>query len=105
MTYKVLQQPGLRRMIEGMARGWESKSIEAQQEDASRQKTSEKPRLTREETALAQEIASVRLSLSRVLQQLGLTQNLRHREILERAKTELERKLEELGQRSVHQTK
>jgi hypothetical protein len=87
-------------MIRAMARGWESKSIEAQQEDASRENILKKPRLTREETARAREIASVRLSLSRVLQELALTRTPRHQEILQRAKTELERKLEELTQQS-----
>jgi hypothetical protein len=80
-----------------MARGWESKSIEAQQQDASRDKTSEKPRLTQEETAIAREAASLRLSLSRVVEQLGHTQNSRHREMLERAKADLERKVESLS--------
>jgi hypothetical protein len=80
-----------------MARGWESKSIEAQQEDASRDKASEKPRLTMAETAIAREAASLRLSLSRVVEQLGHTQNSRHREMLERAKADLERKIESLS--------
>jgi hypothetical protein len=80
-----------------MARGWESKSIEGQQEDASRDKASEKPRLTREETAIAREIASLRLSLSQVEEQLSRTQNSRHREMLAHAKADLERKIESLN--------
>jgi hypothetical protein len=83
---------------ENMARGWESKSIEAQQEDASRQEASEKPRLTREETALARELAGLRLSLSQVAEQLGRSRNAGHREVLERAKRDLEGKIASMSE-------
>jgi hypothetical protein len=79
-----------------MARGWESKSVEAQQEDASRRTTPEKPRLTREEANRLRQKESLRLSLQRVMQELEQSQNARHRAMLEQAQTDLQRKIEEL---------
>jgi len=80
-----------------MARGWESKSVEAQQEDAAGRKASEKPRLTREEAARHREKESLRLSLQRISHELDLSQNPRHRAMLESARADLERKIGELG--------
>ncbi len=83
-----------------MARGWESKSVEAQQEDAAQSKTSGKPLLTREEAHQARELTSLHLSLKRVIEQLSAGPNPRHRTILELAKNDLERKIETLDAKS-----
>jgi molecular chaperone DnaK (HSP70) len=80
-----------------MARGWESKSIEAQQEDAASRQSSDKPRLTREEADRLREKERLQLSLRNVIEQLNNSQNSQHRAMLERAKSDLERRIENLG--------
>lgn len=80
-----------------MARGWESKSVEAQQDEAARRNTPEKPRLTQEAAGRLGERENLRLSLSRVLQQLEQSRNPHHRAMLEQARSDLERKILELG--------
>ncbi len=88
-----------------MARGWESKSVEAQQEAAVQNRTSGKPLLTPEEAHQARQLSSLRLSLKRVIEQLGAAQNPRHQTMLELAKDDLERKIANLEiERSGHQT-
>jgi len=79
-----------------MARGWESKSVEAQQEDASRRTTPEKPRLTREEANRLRQKESLRLALQSVIQELEQSRNTRHRTMLEQAQADLQRKIGEL---------
>jgi hypothetical protein len=79
----------------GMARGWESKSIEEQQAAASTQIES-KQRLTPQQTALKQERDALMLSRKRVLQQLESVQNPRHRQMLESALSDLDSRLERL---------
>ncbi|MGA9074365.1 MAG: hypothetical protein WB368_09650 [Candidatus Sulfotelmatobacter sp.] len=80
-----------------MARGWESKSIEAQQEDAATRTTPGKPRLTREEAARQRETENLRLSLQNIVQQLDRSHDGRHRAMLEQAKADLERRIEQLS--------
>jgi ABC-type hemin transport system ATPase subunit len=80
-----------------MARGWESKSIEAQQEEASQHNQTDKPRLTREAADRLRAKESLRLSLNRVLQQLENNSDARRRTMLEEARSDLQRKLEELA--------
>ena len=80
-----------------MARGWESKSVEAQQEEAAGRTTPEKPHLTREEADRLREKETLRLSLQNVVQQLERSHNPRHRALLEQALADLERKLQSLG--------
>jgi hypothetical protein len=80
-----------------MARGWESKAIEAQQEDAAARTTSEKPRLTREQSALLREKENLRLSLQNIAQQLVLSHDGRHRAMLEHAKADLEKRIKQLS--------
>ena len=80
-----------------MARGWESKSVEAQQDEAADWSTPEKPRLTREAAARLREKESLRLSLQNVVQQLERSHNTHYRSMLEQARSDLEQKIEELG--------
>jgi hypothetical protein len=88
-----------------MARGWESKSVEAQQEAATQNDSSRKPALTAEEVGRARELTSLQLSLKRILEQLAVSQNPRHRAMLELAKQDLEQKIESQKlNRSAHQT-
>ena len=78
---------------EEMARGWESKSVEAQQAEAA--DTTKKPRLklTPEAAARRREQERLRLSRQSVLQQLQKTQNPRHRELLENTLADLDREV------------
>jgi len=78
---------------QGMARGWESKSIEAQQEEASEKSASPKTRLTPAEAALERERDSLRLARHRVIQQLESSQDPRHRTLLQSALASLDEKL------------
>ena len=83
-------------IIGTMARGWESKSVEAQQEDASTRSVAGKPRLTREQADRLREKESLRLSLQRVVQEMEHSQNARNRAMLEQAQAELQQKIAKL---------
>jgi len=80
----------------GMARGWESKSVEEQQSAAVAQ-TESKQRLTPEQLARRQQKDSIQLSRRRILQQLESVQNPRHRQMLESALAELDDRLARMG--------
>jgi hypothetical protein len=82
-----------------MARGWESKSVEAQQEDAASEQSLRRPRLTREQADRLREKESLQLSLRNVIKQLEGSSNSQRRDMLERAKSDLERKIENLSTR------
>jgi hypothetical protein len=75
-----------------MARGWESKSVEQQQEDA-KSKERQGEVLTPEEIAKRQRRQGLELSRQRILQQLRVACSPRHRLMLEAALAELEKKL------------
>lgn len=79
--------------MEAMARGWESKSVEAQQDEARQGTPKSRIKLTPEEAIRRRERESLRLSRQRVVQQIDSNQNPRHRKILEDALAELDRKL------------
>jgi hypothetical protein len=80
-----------------MARGWESKSVEAQQAEAEDHSANSHQRLSPEQAAVARKKESVRLARQRVLDQLEKIQDPRHRKQLENALAELEGKLLLLG--------
>jgi len=75
-----------------MARGWESKSIEAQQSEA-RESSKPGPKLSPQAAARMRERESLRLSRQRVLQQLERTQNPRHRALLQAELAALDERL------------
>jgi hypothetical protein len=77
-----------------VARGWESKSVEAQQAEASDKSAKRRPPMSTEEAARWREKESLRLSRQRVLQQLEIILNPRHRKLLEDSLTDLDEKLE-----------
>jgi hypothetical protein len=79
-----------------VARGWESKSVEQQQDDA-RSKPEPKPLLTRQQREFESLKDGLKLSRSRILEQIHSTESPRYRNILEQALTELDQKLKELG--------
>jgi len=76
-----------------MARGWESKSVEAQQAEAQDKSTISHKRLSPEQAAVARKKESLRLARRRVLEQLEKIPDPRHRKQLENALAELDRKL------------
>jgi hypothetical protein len=75
-----------------MARGWESKSVEQQQEQAGAQKTHHAA-LTPEQVAEENRRRGLLLSRHRVVQQLEAAANPRHRQMLEAALAELDAQL------------
>jgi hypothetical protein len=80
-----------------VARGWESKSVEAQQAEASDRSAQHGPPLSAEEAALSREKEGLRLARQRVLQQLEASQNPRHLKMLQDSLADLEEKLSRLA--------
>lgn len=78
-----------------MARGWESKSVEAQQDEARDKSSQHRPAMSAEEAVRWREKESLLLSRKRVLQQLEASTNPRHRTLLKEALADLDRKLGE----------
>lgn len=84
-----------------MARGWESKAVEAQQyEAASELKGPAKHRLSRTEAERLRQEENLRLSLRNVKQQVERARDVRHRSALERALAELEERLRQIEAKS-----
>jgi hypothetical protein len=79
-----------------MARGWESKAVEQQQE-LSAQPQVRKKKLTPEQVRSRQRREELMLSKAQVLQQLQTSQNPRHREMLQRALADLDQHLADEG--------
>ena len=79
-----------------MARGWESKSVELQQEDA-RSSGEPKSRLTPEQREIEYRKQGLKLSRSRILEQLHSAENPRYRKILEQALAVLDEQIVRLG--------
>jgi hypothetical protein len=80
-----------------MSRGWESKDVESQQEEAASRRTAARQTpLSAEEVRLKTERHSLELSRTRVLKDLESVTHPRRREQLEAALKHLDRKLEEL---------
>jgi hypothetical protein len=75
-----------------VARGWESKSVEQQQEEAKSKKELGEV-LSPEQIVERQRRQGLELSRQRILQQLQVACNPRHRQMLEAALAELEKKL------------
>ncbi len=75
-----------------MARGWESKAVEQQQEEAAASKTRPK-RLSVEQATEQKRRQGLLLSRTRVLQQLEAASNPCHRQMLEAALAELDAQL------------
>jgi len=75
-----------------VARGWESKSVEQQQDEAGSKKDHGEA-LTPEQIAERQRRQGLELSRQRILQQLQVACNPRHRQMLESALTELDKQL------------
>lgn len=79
-----------------MARGWESKSVEAQQAEAGEKTQSPRLRLTPEQAQAKRKKEGLHLARQRVLQQLSNAHDPRHRQMLEHALMDLDRQIENL---------
>jgi len=81
-----------------MARGWESKSVEAQIESAAtRQAPVSEPELAPEQLQILRDRENLELSRTRVQRELAASQNPRYQQILRKALADLEAKLTRLG--------
>jgi len=79
-----------------VARGWESKSVEAQQADAADQSAKSHHKMTREEATLVRRKETLQLARQRVLRQLESTPSPRHRKMLQDSLADLDEKLRRL---------
>ena len=81
-----------------MARGWESKAVADQiEEEESRQQGAPKPVATPEQRVLNEQLDSLKLSKSRLLQQLEHAKHPAHRNVLLNGLRAIEKEIEELS--------
>jgi hypothetical protein len=81
-----------------MARGWESKSVEAQMETSqSKREETGKKRVSPEMAAAMRKKETLLLARNHLQQQLQVSQHPRRREMLQNALADLEKNLAELG--------
>ena len=78
-----------------MARGWESKSIESQQEDAS-QKVAARPAYTPEQREIASRKAALEMALAQTHAEMGAACRPAHREMLGLRLAAIKAQIEEL---------
>jgi len=76
-----------------MARGWESKSVEQQMDEAWEHAAAPARPLTAEETARKGEADALRMSRARVLQQLEACRDARYEKMLRAALADLDARL------------
>ena len=79
-----------------VARGWESKSVEAQQSEAAAESTSPRPRMTPGQAAQFREKEILRLARQTILRQFAASNHPRHRKLLETTLAELDERLRKL---------
>ncbi len=80
-----------------MARGWESKAVEAQIESTSNENNgSDGERRTAEQAQRIRDKQTLELARAKASRELELSQNPRHAEMLKKALAELDSKLAEL---------
>jgi hypothetical protein len=83
-----------------MARGWESKSVEAQMESSQSGRDEPfKKRLTPEMAEVYRKKESLLLARTHLLQQISVSQIPRHREMLENALADLEKQISKIDLR------
>ena len=81
-----------------MARGWESKAVADQiEEGESRQQAALKPEVTPEQRVLKDQLESLKLSRSRLLQQLERAKHPAHRDVLLNGLKAVEKEIEEVS--------
>ena len=81
-----------------MARGWESKAVADQiEEGEARQQRALKPEATPEQRVLKEQLESLKLSRSRLLQQLERARHPAHRDVLLNGLKAVEKEIEEVS--------
>jgi TATA-binding protein-associated factor Taf7 len=86
-----------------MARGWESKAIADQiEEEESRKQQASKTEITREQRVLKERLESLKLSRSRLLQQLERATHPAHRNVLLNGLKAIEKEIEEVSREVLH---
>ena len=81
-----------------MARGWESKSVEAQMETSqSKPEIAAKQRVTPEAAAVQRKKETLLLARAHLQQQIEASQHPRHQVMLQNALADVEKKLAEVG--------
>ena len=80
-----------------MARGFESKQVEFQQEEAARGRSAPRPALTSEERARRDRRQALELSKTRMQNDLSRAKAPAHRRMLEQALTALDKELQALN--------
>ena len=81
-----------------MARGWESKAVADQiEEGESRAQEATKPAATPEQRLLKEQLDSLKLSRSRLLQQLDRARHPSHRDVLLNGLKAVEKEIEEVS--------
>jgi hypothetical protein len=80
-----------------VARGWESKSVEAQQAEVFQPQTEPRPRQTPEQKALSQRREGLMLSRKHIIEQMAAVKNPQHQKMLADALAELDVRLARLG--------
>jgi len=83
-----------------MARGWESKSVEAQMEIAREESTTGARHLSSDDKSAARERQNLLLSRAYISQQIESSTNDKYTESLRKALEEIDRKLNELPAKS-----
>jgi hypothetical protein len=78
-----------------MARGWESKSIESQQDEAQRSQAP-RPRLSQEQREIAERRRTLTMSRCRAVADLGRATAAPHRKMLEQAIAALDEQIAQL---------
>jgi len=79
-----------------MARGWESKAVESQQDDADRERRLQ-PALTEDERARLQQRRTLELALAQTQAELGAACRAAHRDMLQERLTAIRSQLEALS--------
>jgi hypothetical protein len=83
-----------------MARGFQSKSVEAQLEEAAREKTSQGPAMSPEDRLLEQRRRTLELTRTRARQDLSRAIAPAHKRMLEQAIATLDQQLRDIGAES-----
>lgn len=79
-----------------MARGWESKSVEAQQAEATAERQNPRQKLTPEQAARTRELEGLKTARAGIARQMG-DATPRYRALLAESLKELERRIEQLS--------
>ena len=80
-----------------MARGWESKAVADQIEEGESRRQQPQPEITKEQRVLKERLDSLKLSRSRLLQQLEHARHPAHRNVLLNGLKAVEREIKEVS--------